>query len=87
MKCFVNFVNKDNGEEDAYKTIEVPVEAEQKMDVWIQNLIQEMKPTQQKLDKEFGAAHSLLIVVRPESYLRYQNAVVESLNNIAENWF
>lgn len=23
----------------------------------------------------------------PESYLRYQNAVVESLNNIAENWF
>ena len=23
----------------------------------------------------------------PESYLRYQNAVVESLNGIAENWF
>lgn len=23
----------------------------------------------------------------PELYLRYQNAVVESLNNIAENWF
>lgn len=23
----------------------------------------------------------------PESYLRFQNAVVESLNNIAENWF
>lgn len=25
--------------------------------------------------------------VCPESYLRYQNAVAESLNNIAENWF
>lgn len=23
----------------------------------------------------------------PESYLRYQNAVIESLNGIAENWF
>ena len=23
----------------------------------------------------------------PESYLRYQNAVIESLNDIAENWF
>lgn len=64
MKCFVNFVNSDNGEEDAYKIIEVPVEAEQKMDVWVQNLIQEMKPTQQKLDKKFGTAHSLLIVVK-----------------------
>ena len=64
MKCFVNFVNGDNGEEDAYKIIDVPVEAEQKMDVWIQNLIQEMKPTKQKLDKKFGASHSLLIVVK-----------------------
>lgn len=64
MKCFVNFVNQDNGEEDAYKIIDVPAEAEQKMDVWIQNLIQEMKPIQQKLDKKFGAAHSLLIVVK-----------------------
>lgn len=64
MKCFVNFVNKDNGEEDAYQVLAVLAEAEQKMDVWIQNLIQKMKPTQQKLDKEFGAAHSLLIVVK-----------------------
>ncbi|MGP2527430.1 hypothetical protein ACTUHY_05625 [Acidaminococcus sp. LBK-2] len=64
MKCFVNFVNKNNGEEDAYKIIEVPVEAEQKMDVWIQNLIQEMKPIQQKLVKDFGAVHSLLIIVK-----------------------
>lgn len=46
MKCFVNFVNQDNGEEDAYKIIAVPAEAEQKM------------------DKEFDAAHSLLIVVK-----------------------
>ena len=67
MKCFVNFVNKDNGEEDAYKIINVPAEGEEKMDGWIQNLIQEMKPTQQKLDKEFGAAHSLLIVVKDGS--------------------
>ena len=64
MKCFVNFINGDNGEEDAYKIIGVPVEAEQKMDLWIQNLIQEMKPIQQDLDKKFGATHSLLIVVK-----------------------
>lgn len=64
MKCFVNFVNQDNGEEDAYKIIAVPAEAEQKMDAWIQNLIQAVKPTQQKLDKEFDAAHSLLIVAK-----------------------
>lgn len=64
MKCFINFVNKDNGEEDAYKIIGVPVEAEQKMDAWIKNLIQEMKPTQQKLDNKFGVTHSLLIIVK-----------------------
>ena len=64
MKCFVNFINGDNGEEDAYKVINVPAEAEQKMDVWIQDLIKEMKPTQQRLDKKFGATHSLLIIVK-----------------------
>lgn len=67
MKCFVNFVNKDNGEEDAYKIINIPATAEQKMDVWIQDLIHEMKPTQQRLDKEFGATHSLLIIVKDGS--------------------
>lgn len=64
MKCFVNFVNQDNGEEDAYKIFAVPADAERQMDVWIQNLIQEMKPTQQELDKKFGATHTLLIVVK-----------------------
>lgn len=64
MKCFVNFINGDNGEEDAYQVLAVPAEAEQKMDVWIQNLIQEMKPAQKKLDEKFGAVHSLLIVVK-----------------------
>lgn len=64
MKCFVNFVNKDNGEEDAYKIINVPAAAEQKMGVWIQDLIHEMKPTKQRLDKKFGASHSLLIIVK-----------------------
>ncbi|WP_071142092.1 hypothetical protein [Acidaminococcus timonensis] len=64
MKCFVNFVNQDNGEEDAYKIVGVPAEAGQKMDAWIQDLIQEMKPIQQELDKKFGASHSLLIVVK-----------------------
>lgn len=64
MKCFVNFINGDNGEEDAYRVLTVPAEAEHQVDVWVQNLIKEMKPTQQKLDKEFGAVHSLLIVVK-----------------------
>jgi len=64
MRCFVNFINGDNGEEDAYRVLTVPSEAEQKMDAWIRNLIQEMKPTQQRLDEKFGATHSLLIIVR-----------------------
>ena len=67
MKCFVNFVNQDNGEEDAYKVINVPAEAEHQMDAWVQNLIQEMKPIQKEMNKKFGAAHSLLIVVKDEN--------------------
>ena len=64
MKCFVNFINGDNGEEDAYRVLTVPAEAEHQVGAWIQNLIQEMKPTQKELDKKFGATHSLLIIVR-----------------------
>lgn len=64
MKCFVNFVNSDNGEEDAYRVLTVPAEAEHQVDAWVQSLIQEMKPTQQRLNKKFGATHSLLIVVK-----------------------
>ena len=64
MKCFVNFVNQDNGEEDAYKVINVPAEAEHQVDAWVQSLIQEMEPIRKRLDKKFGATHSLLIIVK-----------------------
>lgn len=64
MKCFINFVNQENGEEDAYRVLAVPTEAEHQMDAWVQNLIQEMQTTKQRLDEKFGAAHSLLIIVK-----------------------
>ena len=76
MKCFVNFINSDNGEEDAYRVLPVPAEAEHQMDTWVQNLIQEMKQTQKELDEKFGAAHSLLIIVR--------DGAIEILNVHAE---
>ena len=64
MKCFVNFVNQDNGEEDAYKIINVPATAEKQVKEWVTELCHQMEPIRKGLNKEFGAAHSLLIIVK-----------------------
>lgn len=64
MKCFVNFVNQVNGEEDAYKIIDVPTIAEKQMEKWVTELCDQMEPIRKGLDKKFGASHSLLIIVK-----------------------
>ena len=64
MKCFVNFVNQENGEEDAYKILDVPATAEKQMEEWATELCDQMEPIRKGLDKNFGASHSLLIIVK-----------------------
>lgn len=63
LKCVVSFLNADNGEEDAFKSIAVPPTAILDFEPWVAAQLKAAEPTRDDLDKKFGAKHTVVLTI------------------------
>lgn len=63
LKCIVSFVNADNGEEDAFKSIAVPPTAILNSEPWIAEQLKAAEPARDDLDKKTGSLHSIVLKI------------------------
>lgn len=63
LKCVVSFLNADNGEEDAFKSIAVPPTAILDFEPWVAAQLKAAELTRDDLDKKFGAKHTVVLTI------------------------
>lgn len=63
LKCIVSFVNADNGEADAFKSIAVPPTAILNSEPWIAEQLKAAEPARDDLDKNTGSRHSIVLKI------------------------
>lgn len=63
LKCVISFINVDNGDEDAFKTVPVPPTAILNPDPWMAAQVKAAEPTKDDLDKKFGAKHTVALII------------------------
>lgn len=63
LKCIVSFINADNGEEDAFKSIAVPPTAILDFEPWVAAQLKAAEPARDDLDKKTCSRHSIVLKI------------------------
>lgn len=63
LKCIVSFINADNGDEDAFKSIAVPPTAILDFEPWVAAQLKAAEPARDDLDKKTGSQHSIVLKI------------------------